>query len=480
MEKIKKHIVDTIKSKQYWATFCSTFAVSMLIIFFLSHNPEVNASIAPIDDLAGLAEVIDQEDAEADLAAMPESEDGGDEETQIAEEMLPETELREQLVELKSGDTFLNVLTNAGLEYNEANKIFLAVKKVYDPRDLRVGQKLQFSEQWNLQENRLLSLNKIVSVIKVGQKLIVEKNDDGGYAAQVQKDELIEEVNSAAGVIEGNLSVAMNRQKVPSRIVANFINIFSYSIDFRRDVKKGDKFELIYENFITPDGQVVQNGNILYASLTLGKNKIELYRFKDASGNVDYYDAKGLALKKTLSRKPLSFQNARISSPFGKRRHPVYRDVRVHWGVDYAAPRNSLVYAAGDGVILSAKYNGGYGNYIKIRHNSEYSSAYGHMQKFAKGIRPGVRVKQGQVIGYVGSTGRSTGPHLHYEVIQNGKRVNPLTIKASASENLRGRNLANFKLVVGKIRHTQQKMLAKAKSEHLAQNEAGAENVKQN
>lgn len=482
MEKIKKHIVNTIRSKQYWVTFCSTFAVSMLVIFFLSHNSEVSTSMAPVDDLAELAEVIDMED-DADLASMPEAAaESGEEETTIAEDALPESELREQSVELKSGDTFLNVLTDAGLEYNEANKIFLAVKKVYDPRDLRAGQILQLSEQWNLQENKLASINKIVSVIKVGQKLIVEKNAEGGYAAQVQKDELIEEVNSAAGVIDGNLSVSMNRQKVPSRVVANFINIFSYSIDFRRDVKKGDKFELIYENFITPDGQVVQNGNILYASLTLGKSKIELYRFKDSGGNVDYYDAKGLALKKTLSRKPLSFQNARISSPFGKRRHPIYRDVRVHWGVDYAAPRNSLVYAAGDGVVLSAKYNGGYGNYIKIRHNSEFSSAYGHMQKFAKGIRPGVRVKQGQVIGYVGSTGRSTGPHLHYEVIQNGRRVNPLTIKASASENLRGRNLANFKLVVEKIRHTQQKMLAKTKeaSEQLAHNETGTENIKQN
>lgn len=205
---------------------------------------------------------------------------------------------------------------------------------------------------------------------------------------------------------------------------------------------------------------MVKNGNILFASLTLGKNKIDLYRFKDKSGNVDYYDAKGYAMKKTLSRKPMSYQNARISSPFGRRRHPIYKDYRVHWGVDYAAPRNTLVYAAGDGVIQVAKYNGGYGNYIKIRHNSEYSTAYGHMQKFAKGIRPGVRVKQGQVIGYVGSTGRSTGPHLHYEVVKNGKRVNPLTIKAAASENLRGKNLASFKRQVAQIKETHQKMLA--------------------
>lgn len=136
----------------------------------------------------------------------------------------------------------------------------------------------------------------------------------------------------------------------------------------------------------------------------------------------------------------MSFKQARISSPFGRRFHPILRSYRVHWGVDYAAPKGTLVYAAGDGVIQMAKYNGGYGNFIKIRHNSEYSTAYGHMWKFAKGMHPGVRVKQGQVIGYVGSTGRSTGPHLHYEVLQNGKRVNPLKIKAAAGETSAGRN----------------------------------------
>jgi len=476
MEHIKKQIVTTIKSKQYWATFCSTFAVAMSAIFFLSHNPEVNASVAPVEDLEEFAAIIDQENEYAAI-------DAADEEIEvaIAEEEAPSgEEAREQVVELKSGDTFLNILTSQGLDYNEANNIYLAVKKVYDPRNLRAGQKIRFNTTWDTAANKLVSVNQIVSAVKVGEKFIVERNEDGGYVAQLQKDELIGEINSASGTIEGNLSVSMNSQKVPSRIVANFINIFSYSIDFRRDVKRGDKFEIIYENFITPDGQIVQNGDILYASLTLGKNKIDLYRFKDASGNVDYYDANGLAMKKTLSRKPMSYQNARISSPFGKRRHPIYRDVRIHWGVDYAAPRNSLVYAAGDGVVLSAKYNGGYGNYIKIRHNSEFSTAYGHMQKFAKGIKPGVRVKQGQVIGYVGSTGRSTGPHLHYEVVKNGKRVNPLTIKASASENLRGRNLANFKQVVAKIRNTHQKMFAKKEAEKLAHNEAMPMPVQQN
>ena len=177
---------------------------------------------------------------------------------------------------------------------------------------------------------------------------------------------------------------------------------------------------------------------------------------------------KGLAMKRTLHRKPLAFQNARISSPFGKRRHPILKRIIIHWGVDYAAPKGTAIYAGGDGVVQVAKYNGGYGNYIKIRHNSEYSTAYGHMQRFAKGIRPGVRVKQGQVIGYVGSTGRSTGPHLHYEIVQNGRRVNPLKIKAAAGENLKGNNLKKFKTQVAEIKKAYNTMFAQNSSAKVA------------
>ena len=165
-------------------------------------------------------------------------------------------------------------------------------------------------------------------------------------------------------------------------------------------------------------------------------------------------------MKKTLHRKPLAFQSARISSPFGKRRHPIKKKVIVHWGVDYAAPKGTAIYAAGDGVIQMAKWNGGYGKYVKIRHNSEYSTAYGHMSRIAKGIVPGKRVKQGQVIGYVGSTGLSTGPHLHYEVVKNGRRVNPLKIKAAAGENLTGKELKKFKTQVAEIKKTYSTMFA--------------------
>ena len=459
MDIVTKHLYRIAKNKHCWLTFCSTFAATIIVILLITHQTDVVASTSPLNSIDEFVETVGEgEFVETAIVIDPENDDSFESAHQIV------GEIADEFVELKQGDTFLKVLTNIGLSYNEANNIYLATQKIYDPRRLKAGQVLQIRSRRN-NDSQLVSVDNITSTIKTGERFVIERDENGKYFAQIQKDELIEEINSVSGIIDGNLSIAMNNQNIPSNIIANFINIFSYSVDFKRDIKKGDKFEIIYENYITPNGEVVKNGDIIYASITLRKNKIDLYRFKDSSGTVDYYDANGLALKKTLMKKPLSFQNARISSPFGKRRHPIHKDIRVHWGVDYAAPINTLVYAAGDGVVLTAKYNSGYGNYIKIRHNSEYSTAYGHMNKFAKGIKPGTRVKQGQVIGYVGNTGRSTGPHLHYEVIRNNKRVNPLTVKASASENLKGKNLSNFKRVVAKIQETHKNMFAKTEEE---------------
>ena len=361
-------------------------------------------------------------------------------------------------IEIKSGDTFTKVLTDIGLEYQEAERLFSSIKKVFNPKDLRAGQVLDI--ETHSSDDGVIKVKSLRSTIRTGEYLEVDLQEDYSYLSKIIKDELTEEMRLVDGTIDGSLSSSMNNNGIPSRIVANFINIFSYSIDFRREVKKGDGYEVIYENYLTPDGKFVKSGDIIYAALKLGKNKFELYRFKNSAGNVDYYNEKGLAMKKTLSRRPMAYQSSRISSHFGRRRHPIYGDIRIHWGVDYPAPNGSAIYAAGDGVVEVAQYRNGYGNYVRIRHNSEYSTAYGHMKGYAKGIRSGVRVKQGQLIGFVGSTGRSTGPHLHYEIIRNGQRVNPLTVKATASENLAGKNLTNFKTAVAKIKETRSKILA--------------------
>lgn len=444
-------------------------AVTFAFMLSLTNNNSVKASVSRSDKFDYLmmenslreeidaSETIYPESSVENIKSLYDMVNYGDREKTVEKE-----------IEISKGDTLISILSDLGLEYNEAHNIYTVLKKVYDPRNLRIGQKINITTTIDPKENTLLSLDNITISPSLGKRFILEKNETEGYEARVEQDELLEEINSASGSISGTLSASMQKQGVPSRVVANFINIFSYSVDFRRDLRKGDKFEIIYENQITPDGELVKSGNILYAALQLRKDKIALYRFEDAKGNVDYYTEKGYAMKKTLDRKPMSFKQARISSPFGRRFHPILKKYKVHWGVDYAAPKGTKIYAGGDGVVQMAKYNGSYGNYVKIRHNSEYSTAYGHMWKFAKGIRPGVRVKQGQVIGYVGSTGRSTGPHLHYEVLQNGKRVNPLKIKAAAGENLKGQKLASFKKNVAMLKERHKNMFAQADEKKLA------------
>lgn len=240
------------------------------MVVILRHS-DVNASLSPsFSSLESIEnEIYNEEFSEPDNDFIAEEFASAEEPV----EPEPTEETRENTVSVKKGDTLLNILTDLGLEYGEANEIFLAAKKVYDPRDLKAGQKLQISMEWNLPENKLIAVNGISTQIRSGEHLVIEKNEEGKYVAELQKDELIEEINSAGGTINGSLAGAMNGEKVPAGIVANFINIFSYSVDFRRDVKKGDKFEIIYQNYITPDGEVVKNGNILFASLTLGKTK---------------------------------------------------------------------------------------------------------------------------------------------------------------------------------------------------------------
>ncbi len=458
-----------LKNKHKIVPLVYTFAVTFAFMLSLTRNNNVNASVNPYDQIpmseleAGIEETLDNDsgsyikDSLDNIKSLFELVNYGSSEKVVDKE-----------ITVKKGDTFISLFTDLGLTYKEAHDIYQTVKQVYNPTLLKVGQKILLRTKINVQSETVISVESMLIEPNSGIRHILTKNDQQQYVVTTQRDELTDEINSASGIISGSLSGSMSKHGVPHRLVADFIKIFSYSVDFRRDLRKGDKFEIIYENRIAPNGKVVKTGNILYAALKLRNEKISLYRFADKNGNVDYYNEKGQAMKKFLHKKPMAYQQARISSPFGKRRHPIYKDVRIHWGVDYAAPKGSAVYAGGDGVIVAAKYNGGYGKYIKIRHNSEFSTAYGHLNGYAKGIRSGVRVKQGQLIAYVGSTGRSTGPHLHYEVIKNGKRVNPLTIKAATGNNLGGQNLKKFKTMVADLKKSYSTMFAESETKKLA------------
>ena len=453
--------------RRSWSTqsvllFVYSAVVTFALVLVVSKNFETPEQIVAEEQLAAAEKIENKQLQAANNMAVPEVyEDDAAAETESfdnpdvtwtveGEETQPE--VKQDVLMVEKGDHFIGLLQRIGMEYLEANQAAEALKEAgFDVRGLKAGQKIDIVKTVDVPFGELLSVDKIVIEPTAGTKYIVTRNEDEKYVAEMEQMELTVENRSAEGVINSSLAVAMKNAGVPSSVIGNFINIFAYTVDFRSDVKKGDSFKILFDRKVAPDGKVVKNGDILYAELNLGKDKISLYRYEDLNGGVDYYNDKGIVLKRALDKKPMEFRSARISSRFGWRRHPILKRRILHSGVDYAAPKGTRIYASADGVVKRAQWAGGYGNYVVIRHNSEFSTGYAHMTGFAKGIRPGVRVKQGQVIGYVGSTGRSTGPHLHFEVIKNGKKVDPLKVKAATGTNLAGKDLKRFKSEVAKI-----------------------------
>ncbi len=342
------------------------------------------------------------------------------------------------------GDTLMAMLVTAGVARREAYEAIEAVREFYDPRGLRPGQKIRVTLATEANESgadtsRLLALGLQPNV---EQELRVTRDADDGFVAETIARQLLRVAMNAEGRIDNNLSTAARDAGLPMSVLVEMIRIFSFDVDFQRELQPGDSFEVLYEALFEDDGSLAKTDGVLYASLTLSGERLDMYNFTPQSGHDDFFDRKGQSVRKTLMRTPID--GARLSSRFGMRKHPVLGYSRQHKGVDFAAPRGTPIYAAGDGVIESAGRNGGYGKYLRIRHNSAYKTAYAHMTRIAKGMRRGKRVRQGQIIGYVGSTGRSTGPHLHYEVLRGGRQVNPLKIKLPSGEKLKAADLASF------------------------------------
>lgn len=356
-----------------------------------------------------------------------------------------------RVIVVAPGDNFIGILTNLGMETQSATNAYNTLKKVYDARKLKAGQHIELTATFDVQSKALEALDTLVIEPVRGTKYILQINEYDQFEAKVEQEKFAYEIKDVKGTVSGNVSAALNKAGLPYKLCGKVTQMFGHVIDFRRDVKKGDSFNVKYEINKTASGEVVSVGDVIFASFTLGKQTYKLYRYKARDGSVDYYDEKGGAKKTGLDKKPLAMRNARISSLFGYRRHPIYKTSKFHSGVDYAAPKGTAIYASGAGTIEMARYVNGYGNFIKIRHNSEYQTAYGHMHKFAAGMRPGIRVKKGQIIGYVGSTGRSTGPHLHFEILRKGQRIDPLKAKVATGNDLTGRQLAEFKRVVKQV-----------------------------
>ena len=385
-----------------------------------------------------------------------------------------------RVIIVSPGDNFIGILTNLGMENKSATNAYNTLKKVYDARNLKAGQHIELTATFDVQSKSLEALDTLVIEPVRGTKYILQINEYDQFEARVEQEKFAYEIKDIKGTVAGNVSASLNKAGVPYKLCGKVTQMFAHLIDFKRDVKKGDTFNVKYEVNKASDGEVVSVGDVIFASFTVNGRTHKLYRYKPRGGTADYYDEKGGAKKTGLDKKPMAMRNARISSLFGYRRHPIYKTTKFHSGVDYAAPRGTAIYASGAGTIEMARYVNGYGNFIKIRHNSEYETAYGHMQKFAAGMRPGVRVKKGQIIGYVGSTGRSTGPHLHFEILRKGLRIDPLKAKVATGNDLTGNQLAEFKRIVKKVDNIKASELVsteKKKEAAEAKKEAAAENA---
>ena len=245
-------------------------------------------------------------------------------------------------------------------------------------------------------------------------------------------------------IIKNSLYTSAINEKIPASLIVEFARIYGFQIDFQRDIWKNDSFQIIYESYYNDSNEEIETGNILYSNLVLQSKENQLYYFKNGRES-DYYDETGQSIKKTLMKTPIN--GARLSSSFGKRKHPILGFTKMHTGTDFAAPKGTPIMASGDGTVTKASWCGGGGNCVKIKHNSVYSTVYAHLSKFGRGIKKGSKVKQGQTIGYVGSTGMSTGPHLHYEVIENGRKVNSQTLKLPSGKTLKGNERKVFEII---------------------------------
>ena len=342
---------------------------------------------------------------------------------------------------VSKGDTFLSILKKFNLSDKIIFKIIDKIEKYYNLKKINVDDIIHFYT------NNKNQIEKIEVYIDIDSLLEVDINEI--INTKVIALEKVTYKTSKEYIINESLYADGIKNNIPKDILIKLIKLFSFDLDFQRDIKKNTVVSIFYEY-----NQVLQNNEIEYKDLNYalisidGKN-IEYFKFITSDGYLDYFNREGKNVKKSILKTPLD--GARLSSNFGMRKHPISGYNKMHKGVDFAAPKGTPIYAGGNGVIEFVGNNGGYGKYIRIRHNNEYKTAYAHLSGFKKGISKGTRVNQGEIIGYVGNTGNSTGPHLHYEILFNNKHINPLKLKLPAGKVLKGEELENFKIVYKRI-----------------------------
>ena len=340
---------------------------------------------------------------------------------------------------INPGETFDNILQEYSISKKEIENIKKKLSKKVNLNKLNTNQKiiLTLDQSKNLIKEFIFQISNTEKIYltrdlktdELNQKIIVTK---------LNKNIIYNE-----NIILNSLYKSASDKNIPANTIIEFARIYGFQVDFQRDIRKKDSFQILYEIFTDDNGKIIETGNIIFANLKLSGESNSLYYF-EKKGSEGHYDKNGKSIKKALMKTPIN--GARLSSPFGMRKHPIDGFNKMHRGTDFAAPMGTPIMASGDGVITRARWCGGGGNCIKIRHNSTYETVYAHMRNFARGIKEGLRIKQGQIIGFVGSTGKSTGPHLHYEVIKNGKKINSQTLKLPSGKALKNKERQEFEI----------------------------------
>ena len=354
----------------------------------------------------------------------------------VATDAAPTSEAAHETITARPGDLLMGLLQHAGITPTAAQSAIDALAGKWDPRALKIGQEIAL-----LRDEA--GVKQLHLTPDLQRDLVLTRGTDGNYIASAMPRDILAVPLRIAGTIDSSLFDAAAKAGMPQAVLNDVIHAFSYDVDFQREVQPGDFFEVLFDQLVDEKtGKIVGTGDVAYAALTLSGKIEALYRYTPPSGYPGFYNADGTNVKKALLRTPVD--GARISSSFGMRHHPILGFTRMHQGVDFAVPAGTPIMASGDAVVAAAGWSGGYGNLVELRHDGSYSTRYGHMSRIAKGIKPGVRVRQGEVIGYVGMTGLATGPHLHYEVRVDSKAINPLGVRLAATQKLDGRALADF------------------------------------
>ena len=342
--------------------------------------------------------------------------------------------------EVKKGDTIQKILKSYKIKNNETQNIINQYKKYV--KQLLAGNKIEITIK-KTATNKENSIIRISIPITKSTTVEIKKNEEGKIVSEKIITKLYKRKFLAENIIKKSLYASAVNAKVNPETIVEFARIFGFEIDFQRDIRKNDYFKIIYDKYLDENGTFVKSGSILYAHMSVNGREITLYKFGDDK-DYGYFDIHGKSVEKALMKTPIN--GARLSSSFGMRKHPILGYNKMHKGTDFAAPEGTPIMASGSGTIVLAKWCGGGGNCIKIKHNSTYETIYAHMKAFARGIKSGKKVRQGQIIGYVGSTGMSTGPHLHYEVIVNGKKVNSQKLKLPSGKTLKDEERKKFEI----------------------------------